>query len=836
MGQDVRLAVRMLLRSPGFAAVVVLTLGLGIGANAAIFGVINSLLLRPLPVADPHRLYSISVDSARGRRFPAGVGWNVAMWERFQAHVPQYDGALAWMAARFDLAERGERQPAEGIFATADYFTTLGVPALLGRTFRADDDRPGGGTDGPVAVISYRLWQRRFGGAGNVIGARMTVDSVPVTIVGVMPPEFLGLEVGRLLDVVLPLRTEPLIHRDRSAVAMNAPYLAVMLRLKPDQTKDAAIAALRAQQPEILGVTRETMTRVRENQRAPFTLNTAAFGTSGTNPFVQGLRQGYERPLFTIAIVAGLVLLIACVNIANLMLARATARRHEMSVRLALGAPRMRLARQMLIESLILSGLGALLGMLFASWGSRALIAQLSTSVDRIAMDVSLDWRVMLFTVVAALATAAIFGTAPAFRAASVAPIEALKSNSRTVANAGAGGGGAGAGRRVASVSGSLVVAQVSLALALVIVAALFVRTFERIASVPLGFEPHRVLLVNVDLQRAKVSPADRLAFSQRLLEAVRMSPGVSQAGASRWTPIDRGLRSADPRRNLAFNHVTQGFFAAYGTTMLAGRDFDARDTAGAPPVAIVNQAYVRQFVTEGTPIGARVMGPGPRNAPPVERTIVGVVDDAVFDSQREGTQPMAYLPLAQTVGMEPPGEAVINISLSASSGAPMGLARSVAAALRAIDDNLSFTFRPLADQVHASLTQERLIARLSGIFGALALLIAALGLYGVTSYAVQRRASEIGIRMALGAQRGNVIGLVLRQSLALTVVGIAFGLAAAAGVTRYVRGMLFGLTPLDPATFIGVAIIFALVAAAAAAIPARRATRIDPITALRAE
>jgi putative ABC transport system permease protein len=833
MRQDLRLAIRILRRSPGFAAVVILTLGLGIGANAAIFGVINSLLLRPLPVADPDRLYSISVDSAAGRRFPAGVGWSVAIWERFQPHVSQFDGALAWMAGgQFDLAERGERQPAEGLFATGNYFSTLGVTALLGRTFTADDDRPGGGADGPVAVISYRLWQRRFGGAASVIGSRMTVDSVPVTIVGVTPPEFLGVEVGRPFDVALPLRIEPFVHRDRSAVQMNAPYLAVILRLKPDQPAAAAIAALRTLQPELLGVTRETMSQATPARlRDPFTLNTAAFGTSGTSPFVLGLRQSYERPLFTIAIVAGLVLLIACVNIANLMLARATARRHEMSVRLALGAPRMRMARQMLIESLILSGLGALLGMLFASWGSRALVAQLSTSVDRVAMDVSLDWRVTLFTAAVALATAAIFGTAPAFRAASVAPIEALKSNGRTVAQA-----AAGANRRHASVSSSLVVAQVSLALALVIVAALFVRTFERIASVPLGFGPHRVLLVNVDLQRTRVAPADRLRFSERLVEAVRLSPGVAHAGASRWTPIDRGLRSADPRRNLAFNHVTPGWFDAYGTKMLAGRDFDASDTAAAPPVAIVNQTYVRKFVTDGTAIGARVFGPGPRGGRPVERTIVGVVDDAVFDSQREGTQPMAYLPLAQTVAMEPPGEATINISLSAASGAPMGLARSVAAALTGIDGSLSFTFRPLADQVDASLTQERLVATLSGIFGALALLIAALGLYGVTSYAVQRRSSEIGIRMALGAQRGDVIGLVLRQSLALTAVGIVLGLAAAATATRYVRGMLFGLTPLDPATFAGVAVVFALVAAAAAAIPARRATRIDPITALRAE
>ena len=379
-------------------------------------------------------------------------------------------------------------------------------------------------------------------------------------------------------------------------------------------------------------------------------------------------------------------------------------------------------------------------------------------------------------------------------------------------------------------------VAQVSLALALVIVAALFVRTFERLASVPLGFERDRVLVVNVGLGRARMTSEDRLGLSHRLLEAVRTSPGVAQAGASMWTPIDRGLRAADPRRNLAFNFVSPGWFAAYGTTMIAGRDFGARDTAAAPPVAIVNQSYVRKFVTDGTPIGALVVGMGGAGQPPVERTIVGVVDDAVFDSQKEGTQPMLYMPLAQTVGLEPPGQPTINISLSASGGAPMRLVRSVSAALTEIDSNLVFTFRPLADQVNASLTQERVVAMLSAIFGTLALLIAALGLYGVTSYAVQRRTSEIGIRMALGAQRGDVIGLVLRQSLTLTAIGIALGLGAAAAATRYVQGMLFGLTPLDPWTFAGVAIVFAVVAAIAAMIPARRATRVDPLTALRSE
>jgi putative ABC transport system permease protein len=826
--QDVRGALRQLRRSPGFAATIVVTLALGIGANAAIFGVVNSLLFRPLPVADPHRLVTITSDAALARGYSVGFGWTFAMWEALQSHVSRFGGAIAWTPARFDLAASGERQPVEGLFASGDYFATLGVPAIRGRTFTAEDDGPGGGPQGPVAVISYGLWQRRFGGADDVVGTPLVVDGVSVTIVGVTGPEFLGVDVGRAFDVAVPLGAEPSIRRERSS--LRSTLLLVMLRLKPDQSIAAGTAIVRGLQPQILGVAPENIASVKPaHYREPFTLASAAAGTSLPLRGPIGLRQAYERPLLTILAVALLVLLIACVNIANLLLARGAARRHELSVRLALGASRGRLARQLLIESLLLAALGALGGLLIARWGSQALVAQLSTPSDRVALDLSFDWRVLGFTAAAAAAAVAIFGTAPAVRATRVDPMDALRTHGHGASQ------GAPGRRRQASVSSGLLVVQIAVSLALVIVAALFVRSFARLSKVPLGFDPDRVLVVKVDIARVRTDPADRVLLYQRIVDAVAAAPGVARAGGSLWTPVDGGMRMGDSRSRVVFNFVTPGWFAAYGTMVRVGRDFTSGDAAGAPPVAIVNAAYVRAHLPDRAPLGETIPYFRARNSN-APRTIVGVVDDAVFDSQREGIQPIVYLPVAQSAGIAPGALSEIGIGVRPVAGTPMPLARAVGDAVRSIDPRLSFGFLLQSDHVSASVRQERILAMLSGSFGALALAIAAVGLYGVTSYTVNRRFTEIGIRMALGAQRANVRALVLGQTLALTGAGIALGLAAAAVATRYLRGLLFGLTPLDPATYIGVAALFAVVAALAASIPAHRAASIDPLVALRSE
>jgi predicted permease len=343
------------------------------------------------------------------------------------------------------------------------------------------------------------------------------------------------------------------------------------------------------------------------------------------------------------------------------------------------------------------------------------------------------------------------------------------------------------------------------------------------------------VLVVNVDTQRARTDPADRLRLYQRIVDAAGSVPGVAHAGGSLWTPVDGGLRMGDSQSRVTFNFITPGWFATYGTALRIGRDFTVRDTAEASPVVVVNEAFVRGLMPGRFPLGETIPYPRSQRGD-VRRTIVGVVDDAVFDSQREGIQPIVYLPMAQAVGNGPNGPAEISVGVRPAVGSPMQLARSVGAAVTGVDPGLAFTFHLLTDHVDASVRQERIVAMLSGLFGGLALLIAGLGLYGVTSYTVNRRFTEIGIRMALGGQRAHVLGLILRQSLGLTAIGIGLGLASASAVTRYLRGMLFGLTPLDPGTFIGVAVLFAVVAAVAAAIPAHRATRVDPLVALRTD
>jgi predicted permease len=814
LSHDVRLALRMVSRSSGLTATIALTLALGIGANAAIFGVINGLLLRPLPVADPDRLVTISSDAAIARG-QAGAPWSFAMWEELQPHASLFDGAFALTPARFDLAERGEREPVAGIFASGGYFATLGVGVIRGRTFTPADDRPGGGADGAVAIISYGLWQRRFAGADSVIGGPLVLDGATVTIVGVTAPEFLGLDVGSAFDVALPLETEPLIHASRSVLRTSR--VLVMLRLKRGQSVEAGTATLRSLQ---LG-------SAPAPNSEPFTLAPAATGVSLPVRGPYGLRQSYARPLMTILMVALLVLLIACVNIANLLLARAAGRRYELGVRLALGASRGRLARQLLIESLIFAMLGAIGGLIIAQWSSQALVAQLSTPVHQIALDLSFDWRVMAFTAAVALVTAIIFGTVPALRSTRIAPLDVLK------VRAHAGSSSAAGTRGLVTVSSSLVILQIALSLALVICAALLVGSFARLSRVPLGFDPDRVLVVNVDTERVRTDAAGRMRLFDRLLDAVRGVPGVAHAGGSIWTPVDGGMRMGDSQNHIAFNFITLGWFAAYGTALRAGRDFTVRDTAGSPPVVIVNDAFVRAFMPGTSPVGETI--PYPRSRPEVLRTVVGVVDDAVFESQREGIQPMVYLPVAQSGG-GPSGLTAMSLGVRPAIGSPVQLAPLVGPAVRGVDPDVSFSFVLLQDHVQASVRQERLVAILSGFFGALALVIAALGLYGVTSYTVNRRVAEIGIRRALGARRAHVLGLVLGQTLTLTALGIGLGLAVAAAMTRALRGLLFGLTPLNSETFVGVAALFAIVATLAALLPAHRATRVDPLVALRNE
>jgi len=844
VGRDVRYAFRLFARQRTFAVVIIGTLALGIGANTAFFSIVDSLLLRRLPVADPDRLARL-VDAR-----PSGQqSWTYPIWEEIQRRADRFDGAFAWTRfdAQFNLTQGGETQFAHGVWASAGSFDVLGVKPALGRLFVPSDDRPGGGDGGPVAVISHAFWRSRFGGVRDVIGRTLTLERVPVTIVGVTPPGFYGLNVGRAFDVAVPFGVEPLIRgaNESRLEKRTSWWISVFVRLKHGQSLEDANAILRTVQPEIREATlpppRPGDTRD-QYLSVPLMFVNAAAGQSG-------LRDEYKRPLLLMMVVVGLVLLIACANIANLLLARATARGHEWSVRLALGASRGRLARQQLIESLLLAAMGAPAGLIVAQWGSQFLVSQLDT--DAVYLDLPLDWRMLAFTAATAVIAALVFGVAPALRAARGAPIDAMKDRGRSNVVSG----------RV-TVANGLVMTQVVLSLVLVVCAGLFLRSFDRLTRVPLGFDRDRVLLASIDTRRSDLAPTARLAAYERIRARVLAVPGVENVGVSIVAPISgamwtrrvevsgsplRTSESADgpegfgfTDRDLpgnsplaAFNGITPGWVATFGTALLAGRDISESEGASAPRVALVNQAFSRKFLNGANPVGHVIRLPREPGAPPFE--IVGLLADAAYRRVRETTLPTVYVPLWQSSEEgRTDAPAMVTLSVRAAAPRPDLLTKSVATAIAEINPTLALTFQPLETQISDTLMRERLLAVLSASFGMLALLMAAVGLYGVTAYSVNLRRGEIGIRMALGASRGSVIRLVLGRVLILIGTGIVLGLAIGAWSSRFVSTLLYGLEPSDPATLIASAATLALIGAFAGWLPANRASHLDPTEVLR--
>jgi putative ABC transport system permease protein len=818
--KDVRYAARGLRRQPAFAAFVIVTLALGIGANSAMFSIADALVLRKLPVANADRLTLLTGDDVN-----ASTSWTNPIWEAIRDRPALHDGAFAFSSNSFDLAERGESDPVQGLRASGRIFEVLGVRALIGRTFTDADDRRDGGPDGPVAVLGYGFWQRHFGGDSGVVGRTITLSGASYTIIGVTPPSFFGPEVGRTFDVVTPLNVVAFVHHDATMLdSRSSWWLHVMLRLAPGQGIDEATARLRAAQRQIADETRPTNQRPEDAAKhllRPFTLTSAAIGRSE-------LRGAYRAPVLALLAIVGLTLLIACGNIANLMLARTTARRHELSVRRALGAPGSRLARQLLAESTLLATCGAALGLLVAFWGSRLIVAQLSTSGERVYLPVGIDWRVLAFTGAVAAGTALLFGTVPALRAANVGPMEAMKEQGRTASD-----------RRV-GFAGSLVVAQVALSLVLLIAAGLFVRSFASLATLDLGFERDRALLVQIGTEHVGEN-VDRPALFARILEAVRAVPGVSHAGLSELTPVSGSMTNwvmqvpwrpelSERDRTIWMNNVSPGWFAAFGTSLLAGRDFDEGDRVGAPRAMIVNRAFVTKYFGTENPLGRQMREvPFPYGDPaPIE--IVGVVQDAVYGSPQEGAPPTMYWPIAQR--KQQPGWQTLVVRATAAS--PASLTRSVEAAVMRVNPNLALAAHPFADQLNDALARERLIASISGFFGALALLLAAIGLYGVTSYAVTRRHVELGIRMALGSTPAGVVRLVLGRVALLVGGGVVVGAAVSWWLGKLVASLLYELSPRDVTTTVGAIVLLVAVGGFAGWLPAARAARIDPARVLR--
>jgi putative ABC transport system permease protein len=843
VGQNVRYALRMLRKSPGFTAVIVLTLALGIGANTAIFSIIDSLLLRPLLVRDPSRLALVTDTSEGGQE-----SWTYAIWEQIRDERDLFAGtaASATADASFNLSQGGETEIVKGMWVSGEFFDVLGVPAARGRTFSASDDIRGGGANGPVAVISHGFWQRHFGGAPEVVGRTLTLERIPFKVIGITPPDFFGLSVGQAFDVAVPFSIEPLVRgaKDSRLDQRDSWWVTIVVRLKPDQTRERGIADLRARQPAIREATRiagvSALDRD-EHLKDPFTLDADAVGDSS-------LRGQYRDPLLVMLGVVGLVLVIACANIANLLLARSAARAHEWSLRLALGASRSRLARQVITESLVLSALGAVAGLAVAHWTSRLLVQQLST--DAVSLSLSLDWRVLSFTASVGVLTALVFGIAPAARATRGVPIDALKQ-----------GGRGAAGSTKARLANALVVAQVVLSLVLVVGAGLFLRTFSSLTHVSLGFDADRVLLAQVSTRRAEVPPQDRLETFKRIHERALSVPGVGAGGLSliapisgrlwyrqvyvsgSWTPqeerrtLPSGIGSTSTKLTptepyTALNAVTPGWMAALGVSVRRGRDITDADGASTSRVALVNELFVRKFLPGQNAIGRTVQVVKSNAAPP--REIVGIVSDAAYRDVREAAMPTVYVPLAQyDTDATPLPPTDIILSVRAASGPPAALKKAVTEAVTDLNPRFALTYRPLAEQVSRTMQQERLLAMLSVFFGALAVLMAAIGLYGVTSYAVNLRRAEIGVRLALGSTRAGVMRLVLGRVTTLVAIGVGVGLVSSAVAARYVKALLFGLEPSDPATLVAAAVVLAAVGLTAGWVPAFRASRVNPMESL---
>ena len=828
---DIRYGLRTLARNPGFAAVAVLTLALGIGANAAIFSLMNALLLRTLPVNNPSQLVLFGEGKWGGimDELP-NRSWQLFSFP-FYRQVQGDSSAFSDVTAISSMSSAphgtiGDSAETEEIYAhlvSGTFFSTLGVNPILGRTFGEDDDRIPGGS--PVAVASYAWWKRRFGGAPSIIGEKMSIGSTVYTIIGVTPQEFFGTSVGESPDVWIPLSMEEVLPPGWKGLNDKMfQSLYIIARRRPELSIEQAqtnVNVLFKQAALEMAGSQPAKKQLDGIQHAFIKLTPAASGLSR-------LRVQFSQPLRALMAAVGLVLLIACANIANLLLARATNRQREIAVRMSMGAGRWRVIRQLLTESFTLAMLGAVLGVALASWASKLLLVMVSGGPETIPVDVGLDSRVLVFVVLVSLATPLLFGMAPAWRAARVELNSSLKQ-----------------GRNIAAVNSplarALVVGQVALSLVLLVGAGLFLRTLVNLTNVDMGFDKHNVLVFGIEPASVGYKEDSRLTrLYEEIERRVSAIPGVRAASFSfftfnqgawsedAWTPEESP--EAKGNREVVYNKVGRGFFSAMGLKLLSGRTFDQQDSENSPKVAVINETMARLFFPNESPLGRRFRMDGPDAKPENDRIVVGVVRDAKYMALKERPWPAAYLPYSQEPGYLWNFE--VRYSGDAGSTAP-----AVRQVIHDVDPRLPVTGAgTLAEQVDRSVVDQRLTAQLSSFFGLVAVFLACIGIYGLMSYAVVHRTNEIGIRVALGAQQGQVLRLIMRQGLVLAASGVAVGIALALIFTRLLRSLLFGVQPFDPVTFIGVAFLLTLIALAACYLPARRAMRVDPVVALRYE
>ena len=814
---DLRYAARSLRRSPGFTIVAILSLGLGIGANTAIFSLYNALVLRTLPVQDPQELVQVTFGDGR-------TNFTNPLWEELRDQQDALSGVFAFGDQRFNLADGGQVRNVRGYWVSGDFFRTLGVAPVAGRMLAVGDDYRGCPA---VAVVSYGFWQREFGGAADAVGRTLPLNGKPFEIVGVVDRAFSGVIVGRATDVYVPICSFSIVNPGSYQLdARSAWFLSVLGRPERGSTTEQASARLSTLSAGVFGATVPQLWDADGQDRYRSYVFAAREAPNGVSYW----RSDYRPALLVLMGVVAVVLLIACSNVANLLLARATRRQHEVSIRRAIGSGRGRLIRLLVTESLLLSIVSAIVAVVFARWASAFLVGMLSSGGD-LWLDLSLDMRVLGFTLLVATCTGILFGLAPAWRTTGVAPQAALRTAGREISD-----------RRGRFAAGKLlVIGQLAMSLILVVGAGLLVGTLTRLQTVDTGFNRDGVLLVSVDKRSADFSPEESRVKNRELLEQMRALPGVRSASASRITPIGNsswnmyvdvdGYEPADQRETLVWmNSVSDAYFATLETPLRAGSEFDGRDVPGSVQVGIINETMARKFFGEPQPLGQhfRVTRPGEET---VTYEVVGVVADTKYDAIDEETLSIAYFPLYQE--LEPWG--VLRLQLR-TEGPPTALISAVTNVIADVHPRISVRFTTLADDVAASLTRPRLLALLSGFFGAVALLLAMIGLYGTLSYRVASRRTEIGLRLALGAARTRVLGMVLGEVGRLTVVGIAIGIVAAIASTRFLASFLFGVTAMDPKTLVLSSLALTVVALAAGALPAWHAARLDPMEALREE